>query len=95
MIYKTVIKYLPTFTSGGVSNTNTYMIEVTCELPRDTNPDKPIVPLTETVTQSAQGQYVVTLHFFRYGNKNLIFFFKNTCTRKTGAFFSLAFDFNA
>jgi len=65
MIYKSVIKYLPTYTIGGVSNTNTYMVQVSCELPRSANPDKPIKPLTEVVTQTAPGQFLVNLHFFR------------------------------
>ncbi|XP_052220710.1 deleted in malignant brain tumors 1 protein-like isoform X1 [Dreissena polymorpha] len=65
IIYKNVIMYLPTFTSGAVSNTNTYMVQVQCELPRDPIADKPILPLTETVTQVAQGQFIVNMHFFR------------------------------
>ncbi|XP_052788727.1 mucin-2-like [Mya arenaria] len=63
--YKNVIKYLPTYTSGSISNTNTYMVEVQCELPRDPGADKPIVPLTETVTQVSQGQFIVNMHFYR------------------------------
>lgn len=65
IIYKSIIRYLPTFTVGGVSNTNTYMVHVQCELPRSATPDKPIRPLTETVTQSAPGEFIVNLHFFR------------------------------
>lgn len=41
------------------------MVHVQCELPRDVEADKPIRPLTETVTQVAPGEFVVNMHFYR------------------------------
>lgn len=65
MIYKNVIKYLPTYSVGDVSFANTYMVIVQCELPRDVFADKPIKPLTEIVTQSAPGDFIVNMYFYR------------------------------
>lgn len=65
IIYRNVIRYSPTFSTGPISNANTYMVHVKCELPRDVVADKPIRPLTETVTQVAPGEFVVNMHFYR------------------------------
>lgn len=65
IIYKSLIKYDITYTIGDISKANTYMVHVQCELPRDVIADKPIVPLTETVTKTAPGEFIVNMHFFR------------------------------
>ncbi|KAL4218943.1 Zona pellucida-like domain [Mactra antiquata] len=67
MIYRNIIKYMPTYSVGDVSFANTYMVEVQCELPRNVLADKPIEPLTETVTQSAPGEFIVNMLFYTNG----------------------------
>ena len=68
IIYDNTIRYASTYTiaNGQITNANTYMVEIRCALPRDVIADKPIVPVTETVTQSAPGEFLVSLQFYRY-----------------------------
>ncbi|XP_076436805.1 scavenger receptor cysteine-rich domain-containing protein DMBT1-like [Babylonia areolata] len=50
--------------SGSITRSNVYMIELTCEMPRNATVDREVEPLTETVTQKAQGEFVVTMTIY-------------------------------
>ncbi|KAL3872000.1 hypothetical protein ACJMK2_040119 [Sinanodonta woodiana] len=65
IFYKNTIKYAGTYIDGNIVRVNTYMILVTCEFLKSITDQKPVVPLTETVTQIAPGQFIVTLNFFQ------------------------------
>lgn len=65
IIYKTQIRYLPTYSSGVVSHSNTYIFKIQCELPRVLNASKPILPGSETISQSAPGNFDISLSFFK------------------------------
>ncbi|KAK3593700.1 hypothetical protein CHS0354_013595 [Potamilus streckersoni] len=65
IFYKNTVKYAGTFIDGNIVRVNTYMILITCEFPKSITDQKPVQPLTETVTQIAPGQFIVNLNFFQ------------------------------
>lgn len=73
IIYKTRIRYLPTSSVGSISHANTYIFKLQCEFPRNVDHGgKPIVPVTETITESAPGAFRVSMSFFSdptFGNQ--------------------------
>ena len=53
------------------TRTNDYVIELTCEMPRDDNVGNVIEPMTETVTQRTEGNFVMALKLYEV---NIAFF---------------------
>ena len=65
IIYKNSVEYLPTHISGSVMHSNTYIFKLQCEFPRNViDNGRPIIPLTETVTQTAEGSFKVDMQFW-------------------------------
>lgn len=65
IIYSNAILMKSTSREGSISRVNDYLIELTCEMPRDAVVNKGLQPLTETVTQRTEGQFVVTLKIYQ------------------------------
>ncbi|XP_071097739.1 scavenger receptor cysteine-rich domain-containing protein DMBT1-like [Haliotis cracherodii] len=65
IFYNNVIKYDYTALEGQISRVNTYLVKVTCEMPRQAAVTRPLDPQTQVVTQKSTGQFVVTMSFFR------------------------------
>ncbi|XP_025112753.1 deleted in malignant brain tumors 1 protein-like [Pomacea canaliculata] len=65
IIYRNAILVSSTSTILGlVTRSNTYRVELECDVPRNASVNKYVQPLTETVTQKTLGQFVVTLTLY-------------------------------
>ena len=51
-------------TGNNIVRVNTYIIEVSCEFPRDVDTVKGFTPVTETVTKKASGLFIIGMKFY-------------------------------
>ncbi|XP_067661710.1 uncharacterized protein [Haliotis asinina] len=65
IFYDNVIKYDYTVLEGQISRVNTFLVKVTCQMPREAAVTRPLDPQTQVVTQKSTGQFVVTMSFYR------------------------------
>ncbi|KAK7094765.1 uncharacterized protein [Littorina saxatilis] len=65
IIYSNAIFMDKTSQEGPISRVNQYVIKLTCEMPRDATVGQGVQPLTETVTQRTEGEFVVNLTIYQ------------------------------
>ncbi|XP_046558298.1 deleted in malignant brain tumors 1 protein-like [Haliotis rubra] len=65
IFYNNVIKYDYTVLEGQISRVNTFLVRVTCQMPREAAVTRPLDPQTQVVTQKSTGQFIVTMSFYR------------------------------
>lgn len=64
IVYTNSIKYDHSVTGNNIVRVNTYIIEVSCEFPRDVDTVKGFTPVTETVTKKASGLFIIGMKFY-------------------------------
>ncbi|KAL8611816.1 hypothetical protein ACOMHN_053537 [Nucella lapillus] len=65
IIYTNTIIVEPTSREGAITRVNEYRVVLICEMPRNATVDRDVQPLTETVTQRSQGEFVVTMNIYQ------------------------------
>lgn len=63
IIYKNAVLYRPAST-GIITRDRTYMIYLTCVLPRDYHVEKPIIPISDSLSQVAISNYTIIIVFY-------------------------------
>lgn len=66
IIYNNAINYGPTYAASSIISTNSYIIHLACEIPRNAIVHKPFVPDPDVLNITASGQFRANIKFFRY-----------------------------
>ncbi|KAL5011431.1 hypothetical protein ScPMuIL_009982 [Solemya velum] len=65
IIYSNVVKYPYTSVEQDIVRINSYWVHISCEFDRNAIVDRDMLPLTETVTQRAPGQFRIQMMFYQ------------------------------